>query len=380
GRARRRLARPRRDRELAARDRADARPRGAAAHRGDRRRGARGAGAERRGRRARARPCPLGDRRGATRHARPGGALPRRPGARLGRPGAQQPAEERDQPRRDPARRRARLGGRRPPGGCRAARTDRRRAPGGDRMTVRTVHRPTRETLPLTRPEPEAIAPPPPLAEDAGVVPLQMLLPILGASTSVVMMVVMRNSQPLFLAVAGLVFVVAIIGGVGFALSARGRNARQQAAKRELYLDYLERTRGDLERRTHEVRLEASVLHPQPDALMSLIRDPKRLWERRRRDTDFLDVRAGPGVVPWFQVDVPAPESPVQPHDPILLSEAELVAAAASRVESMPMTVPLRQSGVVAVIGDRDRGVALIRSMLLQIAALHAPDDVGIAL
>ncbi|GAB2990693.1 type VII secretion protein EccCa [Actinotalea caeni] len=247
-------------------------------------------------------------------------------------------------------------------------------------MTVRTVHRPTRETLPLTRPEPEAIAPPPPLAEDAGVVPLQMLLPILGASTSVVMMVVMRNAQPLFLAVAGLVFVVAIIGGVGFALSARGRNARQQAAKRELYLDYLERTRGDLERRTHEVRLEASVLHPQPDALMSLIRDPKRLWERRRRDTDFLDVRAGLGVVPWFQIDVPAPESPVQPHDPILLSEAELVAAAASRVESMPMTVPLRQSGVVAVIGDRDRGVALIRSMLLQIAALHAPDDVGIAL
>ena len=246
-------------------------------------------------------------------------------------------------------------------------------------MTVKTVHRPTRETLPLEHPGSESLSPPPPLGEDTGVMPLQMMLPILGAMTSVIMMVVMRNGQPLFLAIAGLVFLVAVIGGLGFALTARGRNARQQAAKRELYLDYLERVRGEFEDRSLQVRHDASVLHPQPSALMSMIRDPKRLWERRRRDVDFLDVRAGLGSVPWFDVAIPPPESPVQPHDPILLAEAELISSGNSRIESMPMTVPLRRSGVVAVIGDRDRGTALIRSMLLQVAALHAPDDVGIA-
>ena len=247
-------------------------------------------------------------------------------------------------------------------------------------MTVKTVHRPTRETLPLERPEPDVLAAPPTLGDDSGSMPLQMMMPIMGATTSVLMMVVMRRDNPLFLAIAALVFVVAVVGGIGFALSSRGRNARQEATKRELYLDYLERVRGEYADRTTAVRLEASVLHPHPSALMSTIRDPKRLWERRRRDPDFLDVRAGLGSVPWFEIRVPNPESPMSPHDPILLAEAELISTSCSRVDAMPQTVALRKAGSVAVIGDRERGAALIRSMLLQVAALHAPDDVGIAL
>src|SRR5690606_23037293 len=144
-----------------------------------------------------------------------------------------------------------------------------------------------------------------------------------------------------------------------------------------LYLDYLEQIRGEYAERTAEIRLEASVLHPQPSALMSTIRDPKRLWERRRRAADFLDVRAGLGTVPWFEIRLPSPESPMTPHDPILLAEAELISTSCSKVESMPQTVPLRKAGSVAVIGSRERGSALIRSMLLQVAAMHAPDDVG---
>ena len=114
-------------------------------------------------------------------------------------------------------------------------------------MSLKIVHRPTRTTVPVTAPEPESIAPPPPLGDDqGGRTPLQMLLPIVGAMTSVVMMVVMRNGQPLFMVVAALVFVVAIVGGIGFAVSSRGRAAKQERAKRELYLDYLEKLRRDL--------------------------------------------------------------------------------------------------------------------------------------
>lgn len=247
-------------------------------------------------------------------------------------------------------------------------------------MTVRTIHRPTRETLPHERPEQDILAAPPSLGEDTGSMPIQMLLPIMGATTSVLMMVVLRGSNPLFLAVAALVFVVAIVGGVGFALSSRGRTTKQEALKRERYLDYLEKVRSDYAERTDAARLEANVLHPQPSALMSTTRDPKRLWERRRRDSDFLDVRAGLGTVPWFDIQLPDPESPMQPHDPILLAEADLIRTSCSKVEAMPQTLPLRQAGSVAVIGDRAQGAALVRALLLQVAALHAPDDVGIAI
>ncbi|MBF0722579.1 type VII secretion protein EccCa [Sanguibacter inulinus] len=247
-------------------------------------------------------------------------------------------------------------------------------------MSLKIVHRPTRTTVPVTAPEPESIAPPPPLGDDqGGRTPLQMLLPIVGAMTSVVMMVVMRNGQPLFMVVAALVFVVAIVGGIGFAVSSRGRAAKQERAKRELYLDYLEKLRRDLAARTADARRDAAVMHPEPSALMALVRDPRRLWERRRRDADFLTVRVGTGAVPWFDLTVPPASSPMEPHDPILLSEARLIADQVERVEAMPVTVDLRDVAVMAVVGDRAHTVATVRSMLLQLAAQHGPDDLSIA-
>jgi S-DNA-T family DNA segregation ATPase FtsK/SpoIIIE len=246
-------------------------------------------------------------------------------------------------------------------------------------MTLHVVHRPTRATVPVTPPEPDLIAPPPLDEDTSGRTPLQFLLPIIGAMSSVVMMVVLRNGQPLFLMIAALVFLVAIIGGVGFAISSRGRQARQARAQRERYLDYLETLRRDLADRTADARRQAAVLHPEPAALMALLRDPARLWERRRRDADFLGVRVGIGSVPWFRLAVPPPESPLQPHDPILLAEARLITDAAGHVDAMPVTVDLRRAAVVAVIGDRDRAVATVRSLLLQLTAHHGPDDLSVA-
>lgn len=246
-------------------------------------------------------------------------------------------------------------------------------------MTV-LVHRPTRATLPLTPAQPETLAAPPPLVTEAGGFPLQFLLPMVGAMSSVVMMVVMRNGQPLFLLIAGVIFVLAIVAGLGFALSSRGRKAAEQSAQRTRYLDYLETLRRDLQQRSDQVRNAAGLLHPEPDALLSLVRDPSRLWERRRRDQDFLQGRVGTGAVPWFGLTVPAAESPVQPQDPYLLAEVTAVVDRFGTVPAMPVTIDLRAAHEVAVIGDRDTAVAMVRALVLQLAAVHSPDDLQLAL
>ena len=132
-------------------------------------------------------------------------------------------------------------------------------------MTI-LVHRPTRSTMPVPEAEAEALAAPPPVVDAAGGVPLQFLLPMVGALSSVIMMVVMRNGQPLFLLVAGVIFVLALVAGLGFAFSSRGRKAAEQTAQRTRYLDYLERVRRDLQTRTAAVRDAASLLHPDPEA------------------------------------------------------------------------------------------------------------------
>lgn len=89
---------------------------------------------------------------------------------------------------------------------------------------------PLRATVPLPQEQPETLAPPPPLVSEAGGFPLQFLLPMVGAMSSVVMMVVSRNGQPLFLLIAGVVFVLAVVLGLGFAISSRGRKAAEQAS------------------------------------------------------------------------------------------------------------------------------------------------------
>ena len=246
-------------------------------------------------------------------------------------------------------------------------------------MTV-LVHRPTRATVPVPAPEPETLAAPPPLVDNAGSTPLQFLLPMVGAMSSVVMMVVMRNGQPLFLLIAGVVFVLAIVAGLGFALTSRGRKTAEQAAQRARYLDYLEKVRRDLQRRSDDARNAAALMHPEPTGLLAVVRDPGRLWERRRRDPDFLRARAGSGAVPWFSLTVPPAESPVQPQDPYLLAEVTAVVDRFNRVAAMPVTVDLAHAHEVAVIGDRDAAVAMVRALVLQLATVHSPDDLQLAL
>ncbi len=155
--------------------------------------------------------------------------------------------------------------------------------------------------------------------------------------------------------------------------------ARTRRTQRELYLDYLETFRARMRDRARETREQATNLEPEPAALTELIRDPGRLWERRRSHPDFLRVRIGLGDRPWFSLSVPPEENPVTPYDPIMLAEAEAVAQHYSVVLGLPVTTDLDGAGQVAVIGGRADVLAVARSMLLQLAALHSPDDLLLA-
>jgi S-DNA-T family DNA segregation ATPase FtsK/SpoIIIE len=247
-------------------------------------------------------------------------------------------------------------------------------------MTLRLVHRPTRITQPIKADAPETIAAPPTLTDGhVGSLPIQSLLPVIGALTSVVMIVVLRNSNPVFLVVGGLLLVLALIGGLAMALSHRGSTTRNRRTQREHYLDFLEKLRARMRAMGREVRAAAALLDPEPAALLELIRDPARLWERRRHHADFCQVRIGVGDRPMFTLTVPEEHNPVQPYDPIMSSEANSVVAHYRMVRGMPVTVNLDRAGQVAIIGDREGVLCAARSLIVQLAALHAPDDLRIA-
>lgn len=248
-------------------------------------------------------------------------------------------------------------------------------------MSLRIIHRPARITRPLAPPEPRTITAPP-SAGDApgGGISTQLLLPMMGALSSTLMMVVMRNGQPVYMLIAAVVLLVAVTSGVIMTFSGRGQAIRQRAHQRELYLDYLEGVRTELSDQLHQVRRQAVNSCPTPDGLMSVITDPARLWERRMSDPDFLSLRVGTADLPWLSLAMSDTESPMNPADPVLSGEAQRLIREHEVVAGMPVNLPANAAGDISVIGGREEVLAVVRSLLCQAAALHSPDDLRIAL
>ncbi|MFD5299891.1 type VII secretion protein EccCa [Streptomyces mutabilis] len=247
-------------------------------------------------------------------------------------------------------------------------------------MTQRLVHRPARATRPLASTEPRTIEPPPNLPEGKVGNAATALLPMAGVISSVVLMTVVRNSR--FAVLGAVVLVAALFGAVALFLSQRGKAQRTRRVQRERYLEYLEELREELGGSERESRSASRALNPPPEALYDLVRDPARLWERRRGDADFLHPRLGTGEVPLQELTIGQNHAGgvLTPPDPFMLNEARALRGRFATAADFPLTVPLDRAGNVTVIGERDDVLRVARALLVQTAVTHAPDDVSLAL
>ena len=96
-----------------------------------------------------------------------------------------------------------------------------------------------------------------------------------------------------------------------------------------------------------------------------------RLWERSPRDVDFLQVRLGVGNEPASVT--------VTIHGTVSASPGSVPAPAQPQLVDAPLCVNLAQAGVLGVAGPRADRMALARSILIQLAGLHAADEVRLA-
>jgi S-DNA-T family DNA segregation ATPase FtsK/SpoIIIE len=247
-------------------------------------------------------------------------------------------------------------------------------------MTQQLVHRPARSTRPLAPAAPRTIEAPPSLPEGKVGNAATALLPMAGVVSSVVLMTVIRNSQ--FAAIGAIVLVVALFGAVALFLSQRGKAQRTRRVQRERYLEYLEELREELGAAERERRQAARELNPPPSALYDLVRDPARLWERRRQDPDFLHPRLGTGDVPAHELVIAqnSTGNVLTPPDPFMLNEARALQGRFGTATDFPLTVPLDRAGNVSIIGDRDGVLRVARALLLHAAVTHAPDDLAVGL
>jgi len=107
--------------------------------------------------------------------------------------------------------------------------------------------------------------------------------------------------------------------------------------------------------------------HPDtPELLLCAIGPRPRLWERRREDEDFLEVRLGLGTAPAaLEVRTPGTADRAEAtHHPSL--------------HDVPVTLSIARARVVGVAGPRRELLGLARSLTAQLAGWHSPRHLGL--
>ena len=219
---------------------------------------------------------------------------------------------------------------------------------------------------------------PPPIEAGKTGMNMMSLVPLLGAGVSMTVMMLFRGSP--LAAVGALTMAATVIASVLMMLSQRGRQGKQRREQRENYLEYLERSRVSLRADEQKALAVARKVSPPPDALFDIVRDPRRIWERRRAHEDFLQVRIGSGSRHTRDIIIQNAGSALARTDAFMTAEVEILKRRYESGPDLPLTLPLDCAGNVSVVGSRKFVTQVARLLLLEGAAFHSPEDLHFAL
>ncbi|MFE1081455.1 type VII secretion protein EccCa [Nocardiopsis alba] len=204
-----------------------------------------------------------------------------------------------------------------------------------------------------------------------------IIMPIITGSGSLMMSITMGH-RPLMAAVGAIVMLVSVVVGIVMFVTQYNGPRKRIREQRERYLDYLDQLREKVRGVAALQRQGNLYRYPAPHLLTEVARSPARRWERRASDQDFLHLRVGEGTRPLarrltLKVDT---SSPLVVYDPLCQGMAEQLVELYEQVPEEPLVVPLRDMGVLSIVGDRAEGRALARAMAAQIISFSSPEDV----
>jgi S-DNA-T family DNA segregation ATPase FtsK/SpoIIIE len=207
---------------------------------------------------------------------------------------------------------------------------------------------------------------------------LFILLPLLSSISMAAYMV--TYGKP-WLVVLGISFVLVSVGvTAAVRWQFRSANRRSRDRQRERFDEHL----ADIRRQARTVaglqRMASAFTHPSPERLFAIAVGRRRVWERRSTDEDFLKLRLGVGRGPHaLQIRESGRSDPMAEYDKHSQRAAQRVVAENATVGRQPAWVDLARSGVVSLLGSAEATRAAARTLLAQLAVLHAPDDVTVA-
>jgi S-DNA-T family DNA segregation ATPase FtsK/SpoIIIE len=153
---------------------------------------------------------------------------------------------------------------------------------------------------------------------------------------------------------------------VGQYFSERKQGRRTHAQQLADYREHRGRIERDAREALNAERLLRRADCPDPATVLTIAAGPRRrLWERRRSDPDYLLLRAGTADLP----------SAVVLEDP---TQDEHRRQVTWQIPDAPVTVPLRDRGVLGVAGPGDTPRSIGGWLVAQAAVLHSPNDLQV--
>ncbi|MEE6258211.1 type VII secretion protein EccCa [Plantactinospora sonchi] len=204
------------------------------------------------------------------------------------------------------------------------------------------------------------------------------ILPMIVIMAAMLLMFSGSANGTLRLVVFGLLGVAMLAMVLVAVARGNGPSRQEMGYARRLYLRRLAQHRVRLLRTVDRQRDALLYLHPEPGQLWSIV-DSYRLWERRIDDADFGVIRVGVGPQSPATALIAPDTKPLEQLEPLSALALRRFLKTYSAVPELPLAVALTGFARLHVRGERARTVPLVRAMLAQLATLHAPDDVRVA-
>ncbi|CNE27785.1 Putative FtsK/SpoIIIE family protein [Mycobacterium tuberculosis] len=204
-------------------------------------------------------------------------------------------------------------------------------------------------------------------------------LPMAAGSGAMAFMFLNPNSNPLQMVAGGMMG----LSMFGMMFSQVGQKSGERKSKlnseRRDYLRYLGQVRSKVRKAASQQREALEWYNPDPTRLWSIVMS-SRLWERRPEDGDFGQVRVGAGPQ-RLAVQLIAPETkPVEDLEPMSAGALRRFVRTHSTVPALPVAINLRSFSRIFLSGDVDASRAMVRAMIMQMAAFHSPDDLQVSI
>ncbi|MDH2393114.1 type VII secretion protein EccCa [Streptomyces sp. HNM0663] len=245
-------------------------------------------------------------------------------------------------------------------------------------MSQIVVKRPPRALPPEVPTDELTLEAPPELPRGQQEGMLMQILPVLGMGSSVVFF--FSPQAPPFMRIMGVLMLVSTVAMVVAQVVRYRRGTQGQMADvRRDYLKYLAQTRRTVRKTARRQRDAQLYLHPSPEQLWSVVAEGSRLWERRVGDDDFAQVRIGLGAQQLATPLIAPDTAPVDELEPLAAGAMQRFLAVHGSLDGLPMAVSLRAFYHVTVSGEPESAQSAARAMVAQLASLHSPEDLMLA-